>query len=118
VVSDLMLARSDTAAVRIGYVDAYPEGFEFDIKAITVAERAFRREGDQFGPDIFGRHWPMVGERRDAIPPQLLRIGVQFADRRTATNITGHDRPADAQLILDASDRGRAIFTHEHGVVC
>ena len=27
------------------------------------------------------------------LPPQLLRICVQFADGRTATNIGGHDRP-------------------------
>ena len=100
VVNDVMLARSDSAAVYIAYVDAYPEGFEFDVKAITVAaEHEFRREGEEHGPDIFGRHWPMVGERQDAIPPQLLRIGVQFADGRGATNIIGHDQPADGPIL-------------------
>ena len=33
------------------------------------------------------------------IPPQLLRVGVQFADGRSATNITGHDRPADGPVM-------------------
>ncbi|HEY5430738.1 MAG TPA: hypothetical protein VIK04_16600 [Solirubrobacteraceae bacterium] len=88
--SEPALARSDTAAVSIAYLDAYPEGFEFDVKAITVvAQHEFGRDGERFGPDSFGRHWPMVSERRDAIPPQLLRIGVRFADGRKATNITG-----------------------------
>lgn len=91
-VSELLLARSEQAAVYVDYLDAYPEGFELVIGVgASVAYRELGRDGD--GPDIFGRHWPIIGERRDVLPPQLLRIGVQFADGRTATNIGGHDRP-------------------------
>jgi hypothetical protein len=43
----------------------------------------------------------MVGERRDVLPPELLRIGVKFADGRTATNIGGHDRPMGGP-VMDA----------------
>jgi hypothetical protein len=154
VVTELLLVRSQTAAIYIDYLDAYPTGFEFEVKAITVPAE------HESGLDVFGRHWPMVGDKRDELPPHLLRIGVQFADGRNATNIIGHDRPAagpvmwplsggagggrfhqgywvsplppsgplalvcewpaagislarhelDAQLILDAADRARALF--------
>ena len=57
------------------------------------------REGDGYGPDVFGRNWPMVGERRDVLPPQILRIGVQFADGRAATNIGGHGRPVGGPVM-------------------
>jgi hypothetical protein len=100
VVSDLLLARSDRAAVYVDYLDAYPEGFELEIRASTsVAYHDLAREGDESGPDPFGRHWPMAGERRDMLPAQLLRVGVQFADGRTATSIGGHDRPVGGPMM-------------------
>ncbi|MFZ0387547.1 MAG: hypothetical protein WAL22_17930 [Solirubrobacteraceae bacterium] len=93
-VSELLLARSQRAAVYVDYLDAYPDGFELEIRASTsVAYHALTRDGDAPGPDPFGSHWPTAGERRDVLPAELLRIGVQFADGRTATNISGHDRP-------------------------
>ncbi|MGH3264710.1 MAG: hypothetical protein ACRDNS_22275 [Trebonia sp.] len=99
-VNEVLLARSDYAAVYLGYIDAYPEGFELEIRSSTnVAYHELAREGDESGPDPFGRHWPMVDERRDVLPPQLLRVGVQFADGRTATNISGHDRPVGGPVI-------------------
>lgn len=93
VMSESALARSEMAGVSIAYLDAFPEGFEFRVEASTVAVERVCRNGRDC--DIFGRHWPMVGDSRDGIPPQLLRIGVQFADGRKATNITGCDRPVD-----------------------
>lgn len=102
VLGDLLLAGSDRATVYVDYLDAYPEGFELEIRASTsVAYHELAREGDGSGPDPFGRHWPMVGERCDVLPPQLLRIGVQFADGRAATSIVGHDRPVGGP-IMDA----------------
>lgn len=102
VVDGLLLARSERAALYIDYIDAYPEGFELEIRASTsVAYHELAREGDGSGPDVFGRHWPMVGERRDVLPPQLLRVGVQFADGRIATSIGGHDRPVGGP-VMDA----------------
>lgn len=101
-VSDLRVARSARAAVYIEYIDAFPEGFELEIRASTsVRYRDLAREGDGAGADPFGRHWPMVGERRDVLPPQLLRVGVQFADGRSAKNIGGHDHPVGGP-VMDA----------------
>jgi hypothetical protein len=102
VVSELLLARSERAELYIDYIDAYPEGFELEIRASTsVAYHELARAGDGSGPDPFGRHWPIVGERRDVLLPQLLRVGVQFADGRIATSIGGHDRPVGGP-IMDA----------------
>ncbi len=108
VVSELLLARSEQAALYIDYVDAYPEGFELEIRASTsAAYHELAREGDRSGPDPFGSHWPIAGERRDVLPPQLLRIGVQFADGRTATNIGGHDRPVGGPVMRPLRGGGR-----------
>ncbi len=96
----MVLAASESAELSIGYLDAYPEGFELRIEAdTTVGYRDMSREGDDHGPDVFGRHWPMGGEPRDSLPPKLLRVGVEFADGRRATNIGGHDRPLDGPIM-------------------
>lgn len=105
-VGELLLARSRQAAAWLEYIDAYPEGFELEIRASTsVAYHELGREND--GPDVFGRHWPIVGEGRDVLPPQLLRIGVQFADGRTATNVGGHDRPVGGPVMWPLRGGGR-----------
>jgi hypothetical protein len=101
------LGRSEQAAVYIAYIDAYPDGFELEITATTrVAYHDLRREGER-APDVFGRHWPMAGESRESIPSQLLRVGVQFADGRTATNISGHDRPVTGPVVCPLRGGGR-----------
>jgi hypothetical protein len=93
-VGELLLARSELAEVRIAYIDAYPEGFELEIRASTrVAFQDLRRDGERWGPDVFGGAWPMAGESRESIPAQILRIGMQFADGSVVTNIAGHGRP-------------------------
>lgn len=99
VLSEAVLFDSDTVTLQIVYLDAYPDGFELEIHArTTIAWNDLSRPADS-GPDVFGRHWPMVGEPRDELPPQLLRVGVQFADGRQATNIGGHDRPAGGPIV-------------------
>jgi hypothetical protein len=106
-VSDLVLGRSQSATVSIAYIDAYPDGFELEISArTTVPYHDLRREGDAHGPDVFGSRWPMAGERRDELPPQLLRVGVEFSDGRTAMNIAGHDRPVNGPVIWHLSGGG------------
>jgi hypothetical protein len=113
-VSELLLARSKRAAVYVDYVDAYPEGFELEIRAsASVAYHELAREGGGSGPDAFGRHWPMAGERRAVLPPELLRIGVQFGDGRTATNIGGHDRPVGGPVIVALGGGGGGGRTGE-----
>jgi hypothetical protein len=108
VLSELVLSRSERATLSIAYLDAYSEGFELKIEAsTTVAWEDLSREGDDCGPDVFGRHWPMVGERSDVLPPGLQRVGVQFADGRIATNIGGHDRPVKGPVMWPLTGGGR-----------
>ena len=100
----MLLAESELAVVSVAYIDAFPDGFELQISGTTsVAFEDLRREGEDSGADIFGRHWPMVGERRDVLPPQLLRVGVRFADGRTATSVGGHNRPLDGPVMDELS---------------
>ena len=107
-VSDLLLARSDQAAIYVDYLDAYPDGFELEIRASTsLGYDELAREGDGSRPDPFGQCWPMAGERRDVLPPQILRVGVQFADGRAATSIGGHHRPVGGPVMLPLSGGGR-----------
>jgi hypothetical protein len=107
VVEELLLARSREATIEVAYIDAFPEGFELKITATANVEyHDLARSGDS-APDVFGGHWPMAGESRDAIPAQLLRVGVQFADGRVATNISGHDRRVDGPVIWSLGGGGR-----------
>ncbi len=87
-VLELVLAHSRRTAIYITHLDAYSTGFEFEIRAVAAEEQYF--------DDLFGRHWPTVGDRRDQLPPELLRVGVQFADGRKATSISGPPYPGDA----------------------
>ena len=107
-VSDLLLARSELGSVYVDYVDAYPEGFELEIRASTsIAYHDLGRAGDGNGPDPFGRHWPIAGEPRGVLPDELLRIGVQFADGRIATSVGGHDRPIGGPGLWPLQGGGR-----------
>ena len=103
VVEGLLLARSRQATVELAYIDAFPEGFELEIRASANIEyRALARQGDS-APDVFGGHWPMGGESTEVIPAQVMRVGVQFADGRIATNISGHDRPVGGPVMWSLS---------------
>ena len=113
----MVLSRSEGATLSIGYLDAYPDGFELEIEAsTTVAWDDLSLEGDDSGPDVFGRHWPTVGERSDVLPAELLRVGVQFADGRTVTSIGGHDRPVEGPVMwpLRGGARGGGPESYFH----
>lgn len=99
VVEYLDLARSDRATVSVAYLDAYPDGLELQIAATgSITYEELRKQGAA-GVDVFGRHWPTVDDRADVLPPQLLRVGVRFADGRVATSINGHDRPLGGPIL-------------------
>lgn len=74
---ELLLARSEQAAVYVAYIDGYPEGFELEIRASTsVAYGELRREGDDSGPDVFGRN---------ATGSQINLTSTQVSTRETST---------------------------------
>ncbi len=80
-----VLARTEKVAVSVTGLAAYPSGFEVDIVTMSADER------DGLDPFLFERPHHRIG--RDAqnttIPPEMLRLGVQFADGSKATNTGG-----------------------------
>ncbi len=79
---NLLLVRNERAAVSVGSIRAYPEGFEF-----TVHARVRRT-----GPDA----WPFdpLGHRPGAAAPgERLRLGLLFADGRRAEAHGGIGNP-------------------------
>jgi hypothetical protein len=86
--AELVLVRTEQAAVAIGGVHAYPNGFEFTVHA------RLRRE-EEPGPragGLFGR--PGRGMRT---ADEGLRLGVMYADGRRAAAPGGHPLPDDAE---------------------
>jgi hypothetical protein len=81
---NLVIARSDKAALWIPAVTAFLDGFEFDV------ELRGRLDDEEFGHPFFFAHHPRRRRRRtpeEGLDPELLRLGIQFSDGRKATNI-------------------------------
>jgi hypothetical protein len=76
---ELVLARTADAAVLVRNVVAYPTGVDF---VLAVRKRRFDAEGFY---DPLGRHPPM--RRREWIPDEVLRFGVQLSDGSKATTV-------------------------------
>jgi len=94
---EFILVRTEEAAIGVGSVRAYPNGFEF-----TVHIR-LRREDESGGliPDPFGQH--RYGRE---VPTEGLRLGIMYADgRRAATTGPG----------LPQADPGRIVLQQDGG---
>jgi len=92
-----MLIRTGQAAVAIGGIGVYPNGFEF-----TVHVRMRNGDDQSGGHDPFDRHGPRGQPSTDA-----LRLGLLYADgRRGAAD--GH-RPLD-----EDAEPGRLIIGHQN----
>jgi hypothetical protein len=88
---DRVLARTDKVAVCVTRLAAYPTGLELDV--VTMAAD----EDPLLDPLMFGApHLLHRGSGTDSVPPQMLRIGVQFADGSKATNTGGFPGAEDA----------------------
>lgn len=76
---DLFLARTPDAAIALSTVVAYPNGFEFAVVAVV------REAQDR----------PMWAGHFDEyeVPDTFLRLGVRYADGRSATNLDHRSRP-------------------------
>jgi hypothetical protein len=92
-----MLIRTEQAAVAIGSVRAYPNGFEFILHTRLRAE-----DETGYGADPLEPHGPPLPGRQ--VPGEVLRLGVTYADgRRTATT-------APHPLGDDDTDPGRLVM--------
>jgi hypothetical protein len=86
VATELLLAQTEKVAVYIGRMAAYPSGFEFDVVTIAAPQE---EEADLLDPMLFGPHRHRAAGRGSDAASEMLRIGVQFADGRKATNLGG-----------------------------
>jgi hypothetical protein len=83
---ELLLARTDDAAVTLGHVLAYPNGFELRVRI------RLRTPPDRHDPALFH---PRAGG------PEAFHFGVQFSDGRKATNQTfpAFDKPHEPPVL-------------------
>ncbi len=101
---ELVLARNEKVAVCVTRLAGYPTGFEFDL--VTMAAPG-QRELD-LDPMLFGRRRRLVRRGEQELDPELLRIGVQFADGAKATNTGGfyHDQEPPAGPVMHSGGGG------------
>ena len=102
---ELVLARSEIAAVCITRLAAYPNGFEFDVVTLTAPGQEY-----ELDPMLFGPHRHHRRQRRDeGIAGEILRLGVEFADGSKATNLQGRagpDEQPEGPLLMDRGGGG------------
>jgi hypothetical protein len=93
-----ILAQTDEVAVCVTRFAGYPTGFEFDVVTMSAAGQ------DDVDPMMFHHHHhhPRRRGAPDGIPPEVLRIGLQFSDGSKATNTGGfhHDRHPPAGPVM------------------
>lgn len=91
--AEALLVRTETVAVAVGSLRAYPNGFEF-----TVHVRQRREDADfLYGlSDPFGRHSRMRGGTE---PEQAIRLGILYANGRRAA--TGGHPPYPGEVAPD-----------------
>jgi len=88
---ELLLARSDDAAVAVSGFRAYPNGFEMTLSVLL------RRE-DRWGHGRVFHHLHERPEPDAELPAEFLRFGVLFADGTSATNLGERHLPPEARV--------------------
>jgi len=77
---EIVLATSNEAAVFITRIAAYPAGFEFDAELLT-------RKPARIGRGDFFELMHDPDRPEGEIPPELVRLGIGFADGRRASSL-------------------------------
>lgn len=93
-----VIARTDRLVVVLTNIDAFPTGAMLRLRVMG------RRPDDMSESDWWDFHETVMGHRRrpaspEGIPDEFLRVGVEFADGRKATNI-GQGFNPDPRLAL------------------
>lgn len=116
---NLVLGRSERAAIWIASADVYPEGFEFEVEI-----RHRFDEGEIEHP--FFMHHPRRRRRHgeDELDPELVRFGIEFSDGRKATNLGRHppfalpgapDEPPEGPVLSPSRGGGGGSGRWHHG---
>lgn len=100
---EAIVARSETAAVALRGLIAYPDGFELTVSSWTRPQSPReRRRSRRWRPAFLG---PMDLEPGEEIPAELLRFGVQFPDEASVTNLDA----APWRLSADATEPAHGL---------
>lgn len=88
---ELLLARSDQAAVTVSAITVYPERFSLTVNSFL--RPSVKRRGHQRRALPILRH--ELDDRRDPVPDEMLRFGLAWPDGGRATNLdwVEHDWP-------------------------
>jgi hypothetical protein len=103
---ELVLARSEEAAVSITRIAAYSVGFEFDAELVTRKPT----QGDHF--ELMYDPDRPSGE----LPPELVRLGVAFADGRRTTSL-GSPSGGSTMTALLATDEDESPPDPAHDIL-
>ena len=91
---ELLLARTDTAAIAVTGIRAFPTGFEFTLSCVTRTDDG-SAERMLF---LTMRERPLIADA--PIPDDLLAFGIQYADGRVAADTgTSLSLPDDADPV-------------------
>lgn len=86
---EALLARSETGAVALRGLVAYPDGFELTVVAYARSDPGGRRRRRFRGaPMMFDPFDLYEDEDDDELPPEFLRFGIEFPDGVRVSNLT------------------------------
>lgn len=103
VAMELVMAQTEKVAVCVSRLAAYPAGFEFDVVTMTAGDQP------ELDPMLFHHHQHFGRGGAEAIPPEMLRLGIQFADGSKATNTGGvyhHQQPPEKPVMVPGGGGG------------
>jgi hypothetical protein len=103
---ELLLARSDDAAVVLSRLSAFPDGFELTVNSYLRLSVKRSRRAHLHHPMM----WHGMAEPGEPIPLEILRFGVAWPDGGRATNLGdwGRNWP-------DATEPGHGLDSHGGG---
>lgn len=103
---ELLIARSDQAAVVVNHISAYPDGFEFTVNSYLRPSPRRGRRRHLHHPLM----WDDIGGPGEPIPDETLRFGLAWPDGGRATNLDGWDRGWP-----DATEAAHGLESHGGG---
>ncbi len=103
---ELVVARSDEAAVVLSRISAFPDGFEFTVNSYLRRSVKRNRRGHPHHPMM----WHGMVDPGKPVPDEILRFGVAWPDGGRATNLGGWGRNE-----RDATEPAHGLETHSGG---
>ncbi|GIH07950.1 hypothetical protein Rhe02_60170 [Rhizocola hellebori] len=107
-----VLVRTEAVAIALSGLWCYPSGFAFGLQIVL-------REPDRRGRLMSNLHH--MAEPGEPIPPEMLRLGLQFADGGKVTNLPGrahpwHAEPVGPIMLAEGGGGGNRGYSLQHWV--